>query len=907
VERSAGGNSGMNKPTILIDGAIFQLQEGKPGGISRVWRNHLQHLAKSPLADHIMLLDRGNTCPELPNLKKRVIKRYNPFLFEADPNYLQEIFDQEAGSLFISTYFTCPENSPSMIMIHDMTPEIMGLDLNHPEWRAKSLAIQKACSYLVVSNSTKNDFQKLYPQHKHKPITVIPNAASQVFQKQRPQDIQSFKEKFGIQKPYFLLVGRRDGYKNAQMFFRGFSQLKNKNAYEIFCAGGKPQLEQPFRSFLDETRWQVQHLSDQGLALAYAGAIALIYPSLYEGFGLPILEAQQSYCPVITYSNSSLGEVAGDSVLYAEPHDTLSMANMLTHVQKEDVREELIRSGLINAKRYAWKKNSQKLVKSINSILQEIKSFKRNPTRKITTGIQMAYSLSRTTQGEQLAPLLEKNIKIFQTQNLSLNFQQLTSLESKIQKLISPPVFERFCRWAEEEETDGFIHYWLGLAYQAQENHQKALDAYLQAIHNNINSSRVNYLAAKLADEQEQWELAEQLWFPLAKLNLSEAKERLIHIKHMRDEGNLISLKEENRLVPIKKLPPPPTNTSPVHSHQEPLVSIILPTKDRLRGALQFIESLENATNGTPYEILVYANQKNLTSLKDKHSNYPISHMVPDEHLFNQDESFSWAKLMNHGFNKAKGKWIFYGSDDITLYPGAISWALNSQLNPEMTGGVTFLHRNTIQTFGNYYKNFGFDSFDNKTFINFGLISKHAYHQTKGFDESFQFYWADVDLCMQIWKAGFQIEVSHYSLVDHHNQDDRIRRENSQTRYRRDTLNYLKKWQGNSLFSDNKVINRDRFILSDEQAQRAIESISPNKLAPEKTPSSQKLFSQILEAQDIQAAVNKLRADLTPDLVQLVRSNAAQAKNDGEQELAEGLENLAILINQEMEPLEPKK
>jgi GT2 family glycosyltransferase len=457
--------------------------------------------------------------------------------------------------------------------------------------------------------------------------------------------------------------------------------------------------------------------------------------------------------------------------------------------------------------------------------------------------------------------------------------------------------------------SDGYIHYWLGLAYQQQGEDLRALEEYLSAMKQNLVSSRIAYLAAGLAYQEQEWELAQHLWESLANLQLPEAEQMLMKVQQKAVKGKKSPREEHNQLFFLKELSPPPAIKNIKTEEDPPAVSVILPTKDRLQGAEALLNSLPAAADGRPYEVLVYAGGECLPELKRLLEPHPVAHLYQDEEIFSSQEPFSWAKLMNHGFTRAKGKWILYGSDDIVLYPHSISLALEEAKRGKYQGGITFLHRNTVQTFGNYYRNFGFDSFDGKTFINFGLISSQAYRATDGFDERFRFYWADADLCMQIWQAGMKIGVSPYSLVDHINVDDTIRQDNSRDRYRRDTRTYFQKWHGSALFTTERVLDRNRFVLRDEDAQRITAMLTDPKLplsrsgdAPENGTAGQSngpesqavsLFSSLLEAADIMAAVEKRREELSPELVALIEENARRAELDGENELARGLTALS--------------
>ena len=148
-----------------------------------------------------------------------------------------------------------------------------------------------------------------------------------------------------------MLVGPSLGYKNAEMFFEATRRLPNSRKLEALLIGGyltSPKIE-VLRSKMP---WKQLKINDAELRAAYAGARALVYPSRYEGFGLPILEAQSCGCPVITTPWSSIPEVAGQSVTYVR--NTQDLANALDDVQNPGVRDQLIRAGAQNSSRFSW-------------------------------------------------------------------------------------------------------------------------------------------------------------------------------------------------------------------------------------------------------------------------------------------------------------------------------------------------------------------------------------------------------------------------------------------------------------------------------------------------------------------------------------------------------------------------
>jgi glycosyltransferase involved in cell wall biosynthesis len=344
-------------PLILIDGVFFQLYRT---GIARVWRSLLEEWSQSDFAKHIIVLDRVGTAPEIPGIRYRLIPAYDYSNTEVDHEILQQVCDEEGADLFISTYYTAPISTPSLFMAYDMIPEILGADFNQPMWREKHRAISQAFAYISISQNTAKDLVKVFPNISPDLVTVAHCGISQDFVPASLAEIQAFKLKYGITKPYFILVGISENYKNAIQFFKAFAQLSSSPGFDlIICTGNRLLLDVDFRPYTSGSIVHLLELTDAELRVAYSGAIALIYPSKYEGFGLPILEALACGCPVITCPNASIPEVAGDAALYVKDDDVNELTEALCEVQKPKVRQTLIAAGLQQAQKFSWSKMAQ--------------------------------------------------------------------------------------------------------------------------------------------------------------------------------------------------------------------------------------------------------------------------------------------------------------------------------------------------------------------------------------------------------------------------------------------------------------------------------------------------------------------------------------------------------------------
>ncbi|MEA5507860.1 FkbM family methyltransferase [Halotia wernerae UHCC 0503] len=350
-------------PTIIVDAVFFQLYQT---GIARVWKSLLEEWVNNGFTKHIIVLNRAGTAPKIAGIRYCAVPPYDYNNTDADREMLQQICDEEGADLFISTYYTTPIKTPSVFLAHDMIPELMGWDLKHPMWREKHYGIQHALAYIAVSENTARDLVKFFPDIVLDSVIVAKNGVDHSkFSVASQEDINCFKFKYGISKPYFILIGAGTGYKNSILFFHAFSYLASKQGFDIICTGSGGLLETQFRDYASGSTVYMLQLSDEELAIAYSGAVALVYPSKYEGFGMPVIEAMACGCPVITCPNASIPEVAGEAAIYINDDDVDGLANALCEVQKPSIRKSLITAGLAQAQKFSW----SKMAKTVSSAL----------------------------------------------------------------------------------------------------------------------------------------------------------------------------------------------------------------------------------------------------------------------------------------------------------------------------------------------------------------------------------------------------------------------------------------------------------------------------------------------------------------------------------------------------------
>lgn len=261
-------------------------------------------------------------------------------------------------------------NTPLVVTIHDMIheiyPQFFGNRDHTIEWK-KNL-IQRADALIAVSDNTKKDICTFYEVDPDI-ITVIHHGCSII----PPNSEAAHKNTEKLLKSrYILYVGTRNYHKNFIPFLDIIKGLLKKNDYRLLCIGGGPfsQFEKTFihAHSLSSNVFQIS-CSDEDLALFYANARAFIYPSLYEGFGMPILEAFACGCPAVLSNRSSLPEIGGDAAIYFDPLEKDTVKETIERVlYDDDLLTYLRKRGYERLSQFSWQKtalNTKKVYKKV--------------------------------------------------------------------------------------------------------------------------------------------------------------------------------------------------------------------------------------------------------------------------------------------------------------------------------------------------------------------------------------------------------------------------------------------------------------------------------------------------------------------------------------------------------------
>jgi len=246
-------------------------------------------------------------------------------------------------------------NRPFVITVHDMIdeyfPEYSFHVHSNYKTSVKAKLIQKAKGIIAVSYATRNDILNRFEVDENK-IKVIHHGTSNFV------TAKNIIEPL-VKEKYFLFVGKRTHYKNFYFLLQCLQSILQGSGVKVVCAGSAfNSAEQEYLKDLAlEQHVMAMNADDEKLANLYQHAVAFIYPSLYEGFGMPVLEAFKNKCPVLLSNTSSLPEVAGDAALYFNPKDMYGLRSCAERILTDKkLREDLIAKGTERIKLFSWKK-----------------------------------------------------------------------------------------------------------------------------------------------------------------------------------------------------------------------------------------------------------------------------------------------------------------------------------------------------------------------------------------------------------------------------------------------------------------------------------------------------------------------------------------------------------------------
>lgn len=351
---------------IVFDSLVFALH--KFGGVTTYWNEFIGRFAKDN-ADVTLLtvpankylnddfIELAKRLPGIPekSLPLQVLRNISPLIAPLKSKFI-----------FHSNYLRVSRNkhAVNIVTIHDFTHQyfVKGIKqrLNYYQ---KRNAITKSDGIVCISQNTLNDLYHFFPEARSKKVKVIHNGCSALY---LDRTIEEPLLKTPV--PYILFVGARGNYKN----FDFALDVIKKSKYHLVVAGSKftPEEEEKISSLKDRIIL-LNGISDKKLKSLYQHAHAFLYPSLYEGFGIPLLESMNCGCPVIAFRNSCIPEIMGDSPLLLENNDSTKTLEVLEKLENAQYRESILLMQYKQTPKFSWEKAYKEMKAFYAEMLQQ--------------------------------------------------------------------------------------------------------------------------------------------------------------------------------------------------------------------------------------------------------------------------------------------------------------------------------------------------------------------------------------------------------------------------------------------------------------------------------------------------------------------------------------------------------
>ena len=359
-------------------GILSWMIDKKRTGVNNYLYNLIKNMINNGKADEISLIHYERSDDPIYSQVNDIIIPEKPLKLTSAIGIPQAVKNADIDILHIPVHwynqitpFVLNREIKKVLTLHDLTP-ILFPEMHTREtnltWKSSLKFIKNRTNVMICDSiSTKNDCIKLL-NIPEKRLRVIPLSADEQYKplKNKKQIHDELKSEYKIDTPFILFVGTLEKRKNVPTLLKSFYKLKKcKIEHKLVIVGGKGWKYTKIFDLIEEFNLKgdvifTDYVTDEYLVKLYNAADLFVYPSLYEGFGLPPLEAMACGCPVITSNTSSLPEVVGDAGIMIDPNDIDSLTESMHKILTDnELRKEMSRKSLERAGMFSWKKTTK--------------------------------------------------------------------------------------------------------------------------------------------------------------------------------------------------------------------------------------------------------------------------------------------------------------------------------------------------------------------------------------------------------------------------------------------------------------------------------------------------------------------------------------------------------------------
>ncbi|WP_338409384.1 glycosyltransferase family 1 protein [uncultured Flavobacterium sp.] len=357
---------------IYLDNIIYS--KVKNGGVSNYWFELTQYLEKQNKFD-LHYLESINAKENFHRQKlefsaKQIIKTKSNSIHRILPNY----YNSDDSFIYHSSYYRGLIGSKNKIEVTTVYDFIHSYYANYKNKQLHNIlkysAIKRSKGVICISHNTYTDLKRLCPLKPSQKAAVIHVGVSDDYFPIKNYTVSeiNFIKTNQLEEDFLLFVGGRTSYKNFNFVASVLNELQN---HKLVVVGGGIFNESEIKLFSKEAFQRVvflPSLENKELNVLFNKALALVYPSSYEGFGIPVVEAMRAGCPVIGLDNATIREVAENSALLLNDLSTAEFISKVKQLNQQSLRQEIIEKGLIESKKYSWEKCNSETVAFYHSL-----------------------------------------------------------------------------------------------------------------------------------------------------------------------------------------------------------------------------------------------------------------------------------------------------------------------------------------------------------------------------------------------------------------------------------------------------------------------------------------------------------------------------------------------------------